>query len=63
MDIVPAVEGNRWGLLLSLQIPAGKEIEMVTMVLECCSQEKTYIRYAAGFGTRVPEPHAQPMVM
>jgi len=31
--------------LLKLDIPSGAEVELVTMLIECCSQEKTYLRY------------------
>ena len=30
--------------LMKIQLVAGQEIEVVTMLIECCSQEKTYIR-------------------
>ncbi len=30
--------------LMKIQVDPGREIEVVTMILECCSQEKTYIR-------------------
>ena len=32
--------------LMKIQVDPGREIEVVTMILECCSQEKTYIRCA-----------------
>lgn len=32
--------------LMKIQVDPGREIEVVTMILECCSQEKTYIRSA-----------------
>jgi pre-mRNA-splicing factor CWC22 len=31
--------------LLKLNIPEGQEIELCNMVVECCSQEKTYIKF------------------
>jgi pre-mRNA-splicing factor CWC22 len=31
--------------LLNIVNISGQEIELVTMIIECCSQEKTYIRY------------------
>lgn len=31
--------------LLKIRVPEGLEIELVTMIIECCSQERTYIRY------------------
>lgn len=30
--------------LMKIQLAAGQEIEVVTMLIECCSQEKTYIK-------------------
>ena len=30
--------------LMKIQLAQGQEIEVVTMLIECCSQEKTYIR-------------------
>lgn len=32
-------------LHIVVQVDPGREIEVVTMILECCSQEKTYIRW------------------
>ena len=32
--------------LMKIQLAQGQEIEVVTMLIECCSQEKTYIRWA-----------------
>ena len=31
--------------LLKLQIRPGQEIEISNMLLECCMQERTYLRY------------------
>merc|ERR1712193_534343 len=31
--------------MLKITLSPGQEIEMVTMIIECCSQEKTYIKY------------------
>ncbi|KAL3147436.1 hypothetical protein ABBQ38_014499 [Trebouxia sp. C0009 RCD-2024] len=31
--------------LMKIQLAQGQEIEVVTMLIECCSQEKTYISY------------------
>lgn len=31
--------------LMKIQLAQGQEIEVVTMLIECCSQEKTYIRW------------------
>ena len=31
--------------LMKIKLAQGQEIEVVTMLIECCSQEKTYIRY------------------
>lgn len=36
--------------LMKIQVDPGREIEVVTMILECCSQEKTYIRCASFIG-------------
>ena len=30
--------------LMKIPLAPGQEMEIVTMILECCSQEKTYIR-------------------
>ena len=30
--------------LMKIKLAQGQEIEVVTMLIECCSQEKTYIR-------------------
>lgn len=30
--------------LMKVPLAPGQEMEIVTMILECCSQEKTYIR-------------------
>ncbi|KDD72235.1 hypothetical protein H632_c3655p0, partial [Helicosporidium sp. ATCC 50920] len=38
--------------LLKLGIPEGSEHELCTMVLECCSQERTFVRYYALLGER-----------
>ena len=32
--------------LTKIPLAPGQEMEIVTMILECCSQEKTYIRCA-----------------
>jgi pre-mRNA-splicing factor CWC22 len=31
--------------LLKINLAAGREIELVTMIIECCTQERTYLRY------------------
>ena len=31
--------------LMKIQMPPGMEHELVAMILECCSQERTYLRY------------------
>lgn len=31
--------------LMKLNIPPGAEVELCTMLVECCSQERTYLRY------------------
>ena len=33
--------------LTKIPLAPGQEMEIVTMILECCSQEKTYIRCGA----------------
>ncbi len=38
--------------LLKIGIPRGKENELATMIIECCSQEKTFIKYYALLGER-----------
>ena len=41
--------------LTKIPLAPGQEMEIVTMILECCSQEKTYIRCE----TRVKFPYLQ----
>uniref|UniRef100_A0A061QW61 Pre-mRNA-splicing factor CWC22 n=1 Tax=Tetraselmis sp. GSL018 TaxID=582737 RepID=A0A061QW61_9CHLO len=31
--------------LLKIQLAPGQEMELITMLIECCSQERTYLRY------------------
>lgn len=31
--------------LMKIELGPGQEMEIVTMLIECCSQEKTYLRY------------------
>lgn len=31
--------------LLKINIPEEQEGELVTMIIECCSQEKTFLKY------------------
>jgi pre-mRNA-splicing factor CWC22 len=38
--------------LLKMQLPEGKEMELCTMLLECCSQERTYLRFYGLLGQR-----------
>ena len=38
--------------LASIDIPEGKEEELVNMLLECCAQERTFLRYYGLIGTR-----------
>ncbi|KAJ3250835.1 pre-mRNA-splicing factor cwc22 [Boothiomyces macroporosus] len=38
--------------LLKLDIPSGQEIELCNMVIECCSQEKTYVNFYGLLGER-----------
>ena len=33
--------------LLKIQLAPGQEIELCTMLIECCSQERTYLRCAS----------------
>lgn len=39
--------------LLRIQIPPGLEKEIPEMVVECCSQEKTYTKFYGGIGERL----------
>lgn len=39
--------------LLRVQIPVGFEKELPEMVIECCSQEKTYSKFYGGIGERL----------
>ncbi|POS80089.1 pre-mRNA-splicing factor cwc22 [Diaporthe helianthi] len=39
--------------LLRIQIPPGLEMEIPEMVVECCSQEKTYTKFYGGIGERL----------
>lgn len=39
--------------LLRIQIPVGFEKELPEMVVECCSQEKTYTKFYGGIGERL----------
>lgn len=32
--------------LMKIELAPGQEMEIVTMLIECCSQEKTYLRWA-----------------
>lgn len=38
--------------LASIKIPQGRENELVNMLIECCSQERTFIRYYGLIGQR-----------
>lgn len=38
--------------LMKIDIPSGREMELCTMILECCSQERTYLRYYGLLGER-----------
>lgn len=38
--------------LLQLKIPEGKENELCNMLIECCSQERTYLRFYGLLGHR-----------
>jgi pre-mRNA-splicing factor CWC22 len=39
--------------LMKLNIPEGLEDELINMVMECCSQEKTYLRHFGLIGQRL----------
>ena len=39
--------------LLKLQVPPGLEIELCSMVIECCSQERTYAKFYGHIGERL----------
>ena len=41
--------------LMKIRLPAGQEIELCTMIIECCSQERSYIRYYGLLGQRFCE--------
>ena len=32
--------------LMKIKLPAGQEIELCTMIIECCAQERSYTRRA-----------------
>ena len=38
--------------LLKMQIRPGQEIELCNMVIECCMQDRTYLRYYGHIGQR-----------
>jgi len=38
--------------LIKIDIPPGKEMELVNMLIECCSQERTFLRYYALIASR-----------
>jgi MA3 domain len=38
--------------LMKLRLPEGQEIELCSMICECCSQEKTFLRYYALLAAR-----------
>lgn len=38
--------------LLKLRLPEGQEIELCSMICECCSQEKTFLRFYALLAAR-----------
>ena len=42
--------------LLKIALADGQEVEVVTMLIECCSQEKTFLRRAP---TLTPHPRSQ----
>ena len=37
--------------LMKIELGPGQEMEIVTMVIECCSQEKTYLRFRPSAGS------------
>lgn len=32
--------------LMKIELKEGQEIELVSMLIECCSQERTFLKYA-----------------
>ncbi|KAH6653984.1 hypothetical protein BKA67DRAFT_516611 [Truncatella angustata] len=49
--------------LLKVQIPAGFEHELISMVVECCSQEKTYTKFFGLIGERLAKINRDKMML
>ncbi|KAJ1023436.1 hypothetical protein NDA16_003053 [Ustilago loliicola] len=43
--------------LLKLEIPEGQDIELCNMIVECCSQERTYSKFYGNMGERFCKLH------
>ncbi|CAO1619611.1 unnamed protein product [Sympodiomycopsis kandeliae] len=43
--------------LLKLRIPEGQELELCNMIIECCSQERTFNRFYGNIGERMSKLH------
>ncbi|CAO1621602.1 unnamed protein product [Parajaminaea phylloscopi] len=43
--------------LLKLNIPEGQEIELCNMIVECCSQERSFSRFYGNIGERLSKLH------
>ena len=37
---------------MKLKLRSGQEIEICTMLIECCAQERTYLRFYGSLGER-----------
>ena len=37
---------------MKLKIREGQEVEICTMLIECCAQERTYLRFYGSLGER-----------
>ncbi|ETS76303.1 hypothetical protein PFICI_11690 [Pestalotiopsis fici W106-1] len=49
--------------LLKVQLPAGYESELISMVVECCSQEKTYTKFFGLIAERLAKINREKMMM
>lgn len=49
--------------LLKVQLPAGYEHELISMVVECCSQEKTYTKFFGLIAERLAKINREKMMM
>jgi pre-mRNA-splicing factor CWC22 len=53
LTIMSSVDFNECAhKLLKIKLPAGQEMELCNMLLECCSQERTYMRFYGLLGQR-----------